>query len=131
MDGAEWLRTQLEAYACASCGRTYVASHIRVLAQREDLFFVDLACEGCGAEAVAIVTIETESAEGEQVQTSDLGTRRRRRRRSPGRGVKEQSPPVTVDDVLSMHLFLRDFDGDFRRLFRDGPGTPTRSPEAE
>ena len=30
----------------------------------------------------------------------------------------ERQPPVSVDDVVDMHEFLRDFDGDFQRLFR-------------
>ena len=41
MEGAEWLRTQLTSFSCSSCGRAYRSSHIRVVAQRDELFFVD------------------------------------------------------------------------------------------
>jgi hypothetical protein len=27
------------------------------------------------------------------------------------------SAPIDFDDVLDMHIFLKDFDGDFRSLF--------------
>jgi len=37
---------------------------------------------------------------------------------APATGPAE--PPVSVDDVVDMHEFLRDFDGDFQRLFRSG-----------
>jgi len=117
MEGADWLRTQLTSFACGSCGRPYRSRGIRILAQRDDLYFVDLSCRDCGAGAIAIVTIEIE---GEEVQldapelelvpdTAQVG-----------------APPVAADDVLAMHEFLRDFDGDFEKLFR-GTG---REPDA-
>ena len=104
MEGADWLRTQLTSFACGRCGRSYVASHIRVLAQRDDLFVVDFDCDNCGSRAVAFVTVEVESSEEELEE--------------PVETVAETAaPPLAGDDVLDMHLFLRHFDGDFRALF--------------
>lgn len=34
-----------------------------------------------------------------------------------------EQPPVNHDDVLDVHMFLRDFDGDFERLFREDTRT--------
>jgi hypothetical protein len=31
----------------------------------------------------------------------------------------EPGEAVDIDDVLEMHEFLQDFDGDFQRLFQD------------
>lgn len=116
MDGVDWLRTQLAAFRCASCGRAYEAGHIRVLAQRDELFFVDLACVGCRSAAVAIVTVELEGEEA-QLEIGEL---------AEAAGFAA-SPPVSADDVLEMHAFLRHFDGDFRRLFgREGPADDRR-----
>ncbi|HET7676352.1 MAG TPA: hypothetical protein VFK38_00705 [Candidatus Limnocylindrales bacterium] len=111
MDGVDWLRTQLAAFRCAACGRAYGAAHIRVLAQRDELFFVDLACPECRSAAVAIVSVELEGEEA-QLEVGEL---------AEAAGFAE-SPPVSADDVLEMHAFLRRFDGDFRRLF--GPQGP-------
>ena len=118
MEGADWLRTQLTSFGCGSCGRPYRSRGIRILAQRDDLYFVDLSCRECGAGAIAIVTIEVE---GEEVQldapelepVADDAS-------SPA------ARPVSPDDVLTMHEFLRDFDGDFQTLFT-GTG---REPDA-
>ena len=33
--------------------------------------------------------------------------------------VSTPTTPVTSDDVLDMHLFLKDFNGDFQRLFAE------------
>ncbi len=107
MEGADWLRTQLTSFGCGSCGKPYRSRGIRILAQRDDLYFVDLTCRDCGAGAIAIVTIEIE---GEDVQLD-----------APELELvpeaADEVAPVVADDVLAMHEFLRDFDGDFRTLF--------------
>ena len=58
MDSPEWLRTQLTTFTCPACGRRYRGSRMRLLAEREGLFFVDLDCSRCGSHTVAIVTVE-------------------------------------------------------------------------
>ena len=60
MDAADWLRTELASFGCAACGQAYGQERIRVLAERDGLFFVDLACAQCGSQAMAIVTIQVE-----------------------------------------------------------------------
>ena len=36
---------------------------MRILAERDGLYFLDLDCQGCGSQTVAIVTIEMDDAE--------------------------------------------------------------------
>ena len=40
---------------CAVCGRSVPVDGIRVLARREDLTFVELACAGCRSETLGII----------------------------------------------------------------------------
>jgi hypothetical protein len=113
VDGAEWLRTELTSCGCAACGRPYRAPDIHVLAERDGLFFIDLGCAACGSKAVAIVTIELDES-GVQADLGDLdllGPNADRWR------VDRPGPPIGPDDVLAVHEFLRDFDGDFAALF--------------
>jgi hypothetical protein len=116
MDGADWLRTQLSTFNCSSCGRSYRPSQIRVLAQREELFFVRLSCRGCGTHSVAIVTIQVDDADAAHVDAGELEATIE---------PVQREPAVSGDDILEMHEFLRDFDGDFMSLF----GKPRRSPD--
>jgi hypothetical protein len=111
MDGADWLRTQLSAFSCSSCGRSYRPSQIRVLAQREELFFVKLSCRGCGTHSVAIVTIQVDEGEPAQLDAGDL--------QEPLEHAPDGDSAVTGEYLLEMHDFLRGFDGDFRGLFGD------------
>jgi hypothetical protein len=127
MDGADWLRTQLTSFGCAACGRAYDPGRIRILAQREELFFVDLGCETCGAQAVAVVTIQFDEADALHAETGDL-----EQARAQQSSVSEASaPPIGADDLLDMSSFLTRFDGDFRSILREPETDPQRAPEAE
>ncbi len=125
MDGADWLRTQLTSFGCATCGRAYSPGRIRILAQREELFFVDMGCETCGAQAVAVVTIQLDDADEPYAETGELQMALADRGDAPDAPM----PPVGADDLLDMSRFLSHFDGDFRMLLADaGPG---RDPQPE
>ena len=128
MDGAEWIREELNSLECAGCGRTYTAGRIRLLGQGDACFLVDLACSECGARAVAIVTFESSDGGVDIVVDQQDQQRREARRRGrsarPRRQEPPPAPPVTSDEVLEMHAFLDAFDGDFRRLFGASPADP-------
>lgn len=129
MDGADWLRTQLTSFGCAACGRAYEPGRIRILAQREELFFVDLGCETCGAQAVAVVTVQLDDSDVMHVETGDVEPVAAQAVGAAG----ASGPAVGADDLLDMSRFLARFDGDFISLFRDPePETdPAREPEPE
>ncbi len=106
MDAESWLTSELASFGCAACGQAYGQGHIRLIAQREELFFVDLSCDHCGSQAVAIVTIQidgdTATLEGGELVRVD----------EPGPDEVPDGPPVSADDVLDAHRLLDDFHGD-------------------
>lgn len=119
MDGADWLRTQLTSFGCAACGRAYEPEGIRLLAERDELFFVDLSCLVCGSQATAIVTVEIE----EGAARADVGEL------EPASAMTSPGDPVDLDDVLDVHQLLAGWEGDLVGLLRrfDGAeGTVTR-----
>jgi hypothetical protein len=109
MDAERWLASELASFGCAACGQAYGLGRIQLIAQREELFFVDLACEHCGSQAVAIVTIQpdgdrTDLQAGEWVRVADAGD------------AAPEGPPIDVDDVLDAHQLLDTFRGDAHQL---------------
>jgi hypothetical protein len=124
MDGADWLRTQLTSFGCAACGQPYESGRIRLLAERDGLFFVDLGCAHCGTQAVAVVTIQVDD---DDVLRADPGERFESGIAQPPAAV------VSTDDVIAMHALLSDFEGDVPSLLArldgragggDRPGMP-------
>jgi len=122
MDGSDWLRMQLTSFGCAACGQAYEPARIRLLAERDGLFFVDLGCAHCGTQAVAIVTVEVDE---DDVARAEPGERFENARWEP-----RPASVVTTDDVLSMHALLNDFHGDVPSLLArlDGRRDPTERP---
>ena len=116
MDAESWLTSELASFGCAACGQPYGQGHIELIAQREELFFVDLSCDHCGSQAVAIVTIqidgETATLEGgELVRAEDAGASAK-----VDADAAPEGPPISADDVLDAHDLLDDFEGDVHQL---------------
>lgn len=117
MDGSEWLKTQLTSFGCAACGQPYESGKIRLLAEREGLFFVDLGCSHCGTQAVAIVTIATDEDDELRIDAGEHA--------SVALTAMPVADPVSADDVLAVHKLLDGFAGSINDLLEhfDGRGT--------
>jgi len=111
MDGPEWLSGQMSSFRCPACGQAYGSTHVRLLAEREGLYFVDLECRACDSRTVAIVTVEVDDAEA---VIAEIGPGAPASAEKPA----HQRPPVDADDVLDMHQFLAGFEGDVTQLLR-------------
>jgi transcription elongation factor Elf1 len=118
MDGPDWLRTQLTSFTCPACGRRYRGSKIRLLAERDGLFFVDLDCSRCGSHTVAIVTVEIDDSQASISEITDLSLSTDPDFDHFGEELPAAAALVTPDEVLDMHEFLAAFEGDVNQLFR-------------
>jgi hypothetical protein len=90
---------------------------MRVMAEREGLFFVDLDCSRCGSHTVAIVTVEVDDSEV-TIEVSDVVGEDEIEHL--GEPLPLGAAPVTADDVLEMHQFLARFKGDLSDLLETG-----------
>ena len=96
---------------------------MRLLAERDGLYFLDLDCQGCGSQTVAIVTVELDDAEASIADLSIVP-----QRLPPADLPAPGATVVSADDVIEMHEFLAKFDGSLGHLFRAGSGQqPGRS----
>jgi len=117
MDGSEWLKTQLTSFGCAACGQPYESGRIRLLAERDGLFFVDLGCSHCGTQSVAIVTIQTDDDDEPHIDAGEHA--------NLTLTAAPVADPVNADDVLAVHQLLDGFAGGIDELLErfDGRGT--------
>jgi predicted RNA-binding Zn-ribbon protein involved in translation (DUF1610 family) len=56
MDPIDRLRPALDGVACTACGASVPPDRIRILARRDDLSVVELACPACGVTAIDMTT---------------------------------------------------------------------------
>lgn len=94
---------------CGVCGERYEGRNVRVLGHRDDLWFLSVSCPACRSQGLVAAVVKeeelpvsiTDLSKAEQAKFSGLA-------------------PVSDDELLEIHGFLKDFDGDFSRLFSEG-----------
>ncbi len=93
---------------CGICGQLYEGGNVRILGHRDDLWFLSVFCSACRSQGLVAAVIKegqlpqliTDLTEAEQAKFREL-------------------EPVDADDLLDLHKFLREFDGDFAHLFTE------------
>jgi len=99
------IKKLMTSMKCDSCGQHYETSGIDIIGHREDIWFLRVFCPACHNQCLVAAVVK-ESRVSEEV--AGLG-------KEALDGLEEGT--IDVDDVLSMHEFLENFDGDFSRLF--------------
>ncbi|MBI2909844.1 MAG: hypothetical protein HYX92_19565 [Chloroflexi bacterium] len=103
----KFLKRLMATMKCSVCGQRYEASNVNVLGHQEELWFLSVFCSSCHSHGlVAAVVKDARTPEG----VSDLTETELYKYNS--------SKDISVDDVLDMHNFLKDFPGDFVSLFK-------------
>jgi hypothetical protein len=112
MDPRDGLPPLLDGVGCTVCGATVPGDRIRVLAHRDDLAFVELACPGCGSTTLGLLLASDDAPGGRVLDVAPFGelTAEEEARRA-GAG------PVTAADVRAARDFLAGFRGDLVDLF--------------
>jgi len=85
---------------CGVCGELYESGNIRVLGYQEDLWFLSVSCSACHTQALVAAVVREESVE---VMT-DL--------KEEEYAKFAEMKPVSGNEVLDMHEFLKNFTGD-------------------
>jgi hypothetical protein len=115
MDPRDRLRDSLAGAGCTACGSAVPAERIDVLAEREDLAFVQFRCPACTSESLGLVVRDADAAAGATADTERCGEF------GPADELRLTGPAIDGDDVQRMHRFLEGYRGDLRTLL-DAPG---------
>ena len=103
----KFIKKLLANMKCGVCGRHYEPSHISILGHKENLWFLSAFCAACTSQVLVAAVIK----EGNVVEVvTDL---------TEAELARFSADSVEADDVLDMHSFLKDFEGDFSTLFSE------------
>ena len=100
------IKKLMTSIKCVSCGQNYETGNIDVLGNNDDLWFLKVLCSSCHTQSLVAAVVK-ESYAPEVI--TDLSETEVETFLNTG--------VVNTDDVLNMHKFLKDFDGDFSCLF--------------
>lgn len=102
----EYVKNLVANFKCAQCDQQYEPGNADVLAHNKDLWVFSVYCPSCQNRNLVVAVIK-ESGDSEVIMELTEAEQ------------AKFSEPVCSDDVLEMHLFLRDFDGDFTFLLAE------------
>lgn len=90
---------------CSNCNQHYSPDDVRVIERQGELWVLVVRCSHCDAQAYVAAVVDPEKTEINRATkshaVSDAGI----------------YATISVDDVLDLHEFLEEFDGDFAALF--------------
>jgi hypothetical protein len=96
----------LSGVRCKHCGQPYEPANTELLGHQGSLWVFSVHCGSCNSRSLAFANVrqggapETETHPVEEFKN-------------------EPSAPISMYDVLEMHVFLEDFDGDFASIICD------------
>ena len=105
------VRDLISQVVCPQCGEHFQIADVEVIGHEDSVWFLKASCKTCHGVGLTVALISSEAIE---LGTSGLG-------KAPKREAR-QSSAVNSEDLLEMHHFLKDFDGDFARLFAENNG---------
>ncbi|MGB8263526.1 MAG: hypothetical protein WCF70_06470 [Dehalococcoidales bacterium] len=100
------IKKLMTSVKCTSCGQNYEAHDVIILGSHEDLYFLQVTCSACHSRYM--ITAAVNDRKNPEI-ISDLTEEELTKFKNTG-------APDT-NDVLDMHAYLKDFNGDFSGLF--------------
>ena len=100
------IKEVMTSMKCGVCGQHYEVDNIEVLGYEENLWFLKVLCVACHTQYLAAVVIKEGGAPEIITDLTEAELDKFRNMDRP-----------TTDEVLDMHNFLKDFNGDFAHLF--------------
>jgi|SRR5215471_14825820 len=123
----DFIRDRARYYNCPHCGRSLRDCELRMLRHVEDRYTIQVTCAACHVQFVLILAVQGDGLESlppdELTLAEDadlLGDAMRADRSDPA---PEPAPePIGSDELLDVHLALRDFSGRLTDLFKQPSG---------
>ena len=96
----EFIRDRARFYNCPVCGRSLKGCDIQVLSHEDERFHLQVTCMQC--QVTFIVVLAVAGGAVDEAETAE----------PVGSGAVGPEPePITVDEILDVHLYLKSFQG--------------------
>jgi len=102
----EIIKSVISDLKCGRCGQHCEPADIDVIGSQEDLCFLSVYCPSCQSQGLVVASIEEKNMPAVVTEPTEMEK-------------SEFSMPVSLDDVIDMHVFLEDFSGDFSSVFAE------------
>jgi len=117
----EFIRDRARYYNCPVCGRNLKGCEIRMLSHVDDRYTVQVTCAACHVTFIVVLAIQGPGLEpvAEELEMEmEIELDKDVEELQPA-AVGEFREPIESDEVLDVHLFLKEFRGSFKELLKE------------
>ena len=103
----EFIRDRARFYNCPVCGRSLKGCDVQVLSHEEERFHLQVTCAQCQVTFIVVLAIAGGAVEEieKAIPEPDVET-------------VAAAEPISVDEILDLHLYLKNFQGTFKELIQ-------------
>ena len=103
----EFIRDRARFYNCPVCGRSLKSCDVQVLSHEEERFHLQVTCAQCQVTFIVVLAIaggDIEEIDGAKAE--------------PAAEPVAAAEPITVDEIIDVHLYLKSFQGTLKELIQ-------------
>ncbi|MDQ6790484.1 MAG: hypothetical protein M3075_07520 [Candidatus Dormibacteraeota bacterium] len=119
----DFIRDRARYYNCPVCGRSLRDCELRMLRHVDDRYTVQVTCAACQVQFIVILAVQGEGLEpltqDELALDVELAEEGDVLEVVAGEPERE---PIQSDEILDVHLLLKEFDGRLTDLFKQPSG---------
>lgn len=101
----EFIRDRARFYNCPVCGRSLKGCDVQVLSHEEERFHLQVTCAQCQVTFIVVLAIAGGAVEAIEETIAE-----------PEMEPVVAAEPITVDEILDLHLYLKNFQGTLTEL---------------
>ena len=114
MSIVDFIRDRARFYNCPVCGKSLKGCDIQVLSHEDERFHLQVTCAQCQVTFIVVLAIAGGAVEEiESVETTATAVVEAR---TPGVVEAPELEPITIDEILDVHLYLKEFQGTLKDL---------------
>ena len=103
----EFIRDRARFYNCPVCGRSLKGCDVQVLSHEEERFHLQVTCAQCQVTFIVVLAIAGGAVEEIEKAIPE-----------PAVESVAAAEPISVDEILDLHLYLKNFQGTFKELIQ-------------
>jgi hypothetical protein len=115
----DFIRDRARYYNCPVCGRSLRDCELRMLRHVEDRYTVQVTCSACQVQFIVILAVQGEGLEPIAQDELALDVDLTEEGQALEAAAREPEPePIQSDEVLDVHLLLKEYSGRLTDLFK-------------
>ncbi len=118
------IRDRARFYNCPVCGRSLKGCDIQVLSHEDERFHLQVTCAQCQVTFIVVLAIAGGGVDDLEKIAADIEpvAETVAMVEASARGELLPDPePITIDEILDVHLYLKDFQGTLKDLLLQQP----------